>query len=253
MNTRILIADDHEMMRTGVAGVVQRIAGVEVVGEAADGRRAVELARQLRPDITILDAAMPLLNGVEALRLIARELPRVRTVVIADECEGGMVTEALSAGASGFVLKSGPTIELELAVRAARDGTVYLSPKVNRVVVASYLAECGCRSGGTADAVEGDSAAPAPGNGQANGKGQAGPNGTSRSHPPAFSALTPKQREVLQLLTEGMSNKEVAAALAISTKTAEAHRAQIMEKLQIHSMAGLTKYAIREGLTSVEV
>ncbi len=241
--TRILVADDHEMVRAGICSVLLRQHDNEVVGEACNGREAVDLARRLLPDVVILDVTMPLLNGIEAARQIISESPQVKAVMLSIHCEQTMVTEALRAGASAYLLKNSAAVELQLALRAAREGTTYLSPKVGQVVVAGYLNERG------ASAV---SASHAHHN-QFNATGAAGSAGGSPVQVSVFTALTAKQREVLQLLTEGKTNKEVAACLHISSKTVEAHRAQIMEKLNIRTVAGLTKYAIREGLTSVEV
>ena len=238
--TRILVADDHEMVRAGICSVLLRQHDNEVVGEACNGREAVDLARRLLPDVVILDVTMPLLNGIEAARQIISESPQVKAVMLSIHCEQTMVTEALRAGASAYLLKNSAAVELQLALRAAREGTTYLSPKVGQVVVAGYLNERG------ASAV---SASHAHHN-QFNAAGGAGGSPVQVS---VFTALTAKQRVVLQLLTEGKTNKEVAACLHISSKTVEAHRAQIMEKLNIRTVAGLTKYAIREGLTSVEV
>jgi DNA-binding NarL/FixJ family response regulator len=216
MKTRILLADDHEMVRAGLCSILQRQPGNEVVGEAADGREAVSMARKLTPDVAILDVTMPLLNGIEATRQILDYAPDTKVIVLSIHCDQIMVTEALRAGACGYLLKNSAAVELTLALRAAREGSTYLSPKVGRVVVTGFLGE------------------------------------REQDRGSAFTALTSKQREVLQLLAEGKTNKEAAQCLSISVKTVEAHRAQLMEKLGIRTVAGLTKYAIREGLTSVE-
>ena len=213
---RILIADDHEMVRAGLASMLARDAGNEVVGEAANGREAVDLARKLQPDVVFCDVTMPVLNGIEATRQIHELSADIKVIIISVHYDQTMVTEALRAGASGYLLKTSAAVELTLALRAAREGATYLSPKVGQVIVNGYLSE------------------------------------RDPDRPRVFSALTAKQREVLQLLAEGKTNKEVAAALCISAKTVEAHRGQLMEKLNIHTVAELTKYAIREGLTSLE-
>ena len=227
MKTRILVADDHEMVRAGICSVLQRQGQNDVVGEASNGREAVDMSRTLTPDIVILDVTMPLLNGIEAARQIISDAPQTKAIMLSIHCEQTMVTEALRAGASAYLLKNSAAVELQLAIRAAQEGTTYLSPKVGQVVVAGYLGDRGTTS--------------------------RAPVGSSPVQVSVFTALTAKQREVLQLLAEGKTNKEVAACLHISSKTVEAHRAMIMEKLNIRTVAGLTKYAIREGLTSVEV
>jgi DNA-binding NarL/FixJ family response regulator len=205
------------MVRAGLISMLQRDPGNEVVGEAGDGRQAVEMARKLQPDVIFCDVTMPLLNGIEATRHIREFSPReIKVIMISVHYDQTMVTEALRAGANGYLLKTSAAVELQLAVRAAREGATYLSPRVGQVVVDGLLAD------------------------------------RDPERPRVFSALTAKQREVLQLLAEGKTNKEVAACLCISAKTVEAHRGQLMEKLHIHTVAGLTKYAIREGITSVE-
>ena len=214
---RILVADDHEMVRAGLISMLQRDPTNDIVGEAADGRQAVDLSRKLHPDVVFCDVTMPQLNGIEAARQIKEFSPDIKVIMLSVHYDQMMVTEALRAGASGYLLKTSAAVELQFALRAAREGSTYLSPRVGQVVVSSYL-------GGESDP----------------------------QRPRVFTALTVKQREVLQLLAEGKTNKEVAAALCISAKTVEAHRGQLMEKLNIHTVAELTKYAIREGITSLE-
>jgi DNA-binding NarL/FixJ family response regulator len=217
VNTRILLADDHEMVRAGLGSILQRQKDFEVVGEAGDGIAAVDLARQLVPHVVIMDVSMPLLNGVEATRQIIALDEGIRVIALSVHYDRTIVAEILRAGASAYLLKNSAAIELTLALKAVREGNTYLSPKVSQLVVTTFV--CDGRSAETT----------------------------------AFTALTAKQREVLQLLAEGKTNKEIGSCLCISTKTVEAHRAQLMEKLRIHTIAGLTKYAIREGLTSLEV
>lgn len=214
MGIRILLADDFEMVRAGLRGILERQADLEVIGEAADGREAVELACTLRPDVIIMDLMMPNLNGIEATRQIAAKQIDARIIALAAHQDREMLAATLDAGAWGFLLKSSDPQKLIEAVR-----TVY---RGERFVIS------------------------------AEGTAGAAPNEEQPSALSAFGALTPKQREVLQLLAEGLSNKEIAKAMRISVKTAEAHRAQIMQKLQIRTIAGLTKYAIREGITSID-
>jgi DNA-binding NarL/FixJ family response regulator len=216
MGIRVLIADDHEMVRAGLSSLLEKQKDIDVVGQASNGLEAVRLAGTASPDVVIMDITMPLMNGVEATRQVVAQSPRTKVLALSIHHDRAMVAEVLKAGASGYLLKNSASEELSTAVRAAARGETYLSPKVTQVLVSSFV----CKP--------------------------------EQSSTTAFSTLSAKQRGVLQLLAEGKSNKEVAACLDISPKTVETHRAQLMEKLQIYTIAGLTKYAIREGLTSVE-
>jgi DNA-binding NarL/FixJ family response regulator len=182
--------------------------GFEVVAEAADGREAVRLARETRPDVVVLDVVMPLLNGVDAAREILRELPRTKAVLLSMYSEDRYVLEALRAGVSGFVLKARAVSALIEAINEVAKGNTYLSPGVSRAVITGYL------------------------------------NPGAGGGPP----LSARERQVLQLIAEGKATKEVAGVLGLSVKTAESHRARIMEKLDIHDTAGLVRYAIRQGM-----
>lgn len=186
-----------------------------MVAEASDGREALALAATHRPHVLLMDIAMPGLNGLEAAARLARELPEVRVIILSMHASEEYVLQALRAGAAGYLLKGAGPAELELAVRAAARGETYLSPSMSRHVVDDYLRRTGA-------------AAPSPG------------------------PLTPREREILQLIAEGHTTKGVAAKLGLSVKTVETHRMQLMERLDIHDVAGLVRYAIRVGLVTPE-
>jgi len=206
---RVLLADDHLIVRQGLKVLLQR-EGLEIVGEAADGQQAVRLARDRCPDVAILDFAMPVLNGLDAAREILRICPRARVILLTMHTEDRYVHEALRVGVSGYVVKSQASADLVRAIREVSRDMTYLSPRVSRTVVQAYLAK-----------TEG----PGP--------------------------LTPREQEVLRLVAEGKTTKEVAAILGISAKTAEAHRMRIMKKLETHNTASTVRYAIRQGLVQV--
>ena len=214
MTQTILIADDHRLLREGLRALLER-DGFQVVAEADNGRSAVRLAKQLQPDIVITDIAMPDLNGIEATRQISVEAPRSKVLALSMHTESGFVLGILEAGASGYLLKDSAFEELSVAIKAVLKGQIYLSPVIASVVVRQSLGSLGSKVRSQ----------------QAN--------------------LSKREREVLQLIAEGNSTKEIAATLYVSAKTVETHRKQIMDKLDIHSVAGLTKYAVREGLTSL--
>jgi DNA-binding NarL/FixJ family response regulator len=215
--TRILLVDDHRILREGLKSLLNEEADMSVVGESDNGRTGVEMASELAPDVVVMDIGMPELNGIEATRRIARDTAGTKVVALSMHSDGRFVSEILKAGASGYVLKDGAFEELALAIRTVMDGKTYLSPRVADVVVEDYLRQ------------------------------------SPQKMPGAFASLTSREREVLQLLAEGKATKQAAAALNVSVKTVETHRRQIMTKLDMYSVAELTKYAIREGLTSVEV
>lgn len=216
--TRIVLADDHEMVRAGLRTLLEKHRGIEVVGEAADGPQLVELARTLLPDVVITDITMPGMNGVEATRRVLEIAPQVRVIALSMHSERPFVTAILRAGASAYLLKNSAASELLLAIEAVQRGETYLSPKIAGVVVGGQARKPAGADGGAS----------------------------------AFAALTARERQVLQLLAEGQTSKEIGAALHISVKTVETHRGQIMDKLGIRSVAELTKYAVREGLTSLD-
>jgi DNA-binding NarL/FixJ family response regulator len=215
MTTRILLADDHRIMREGLRALIAGLRGLEVVGETGDGRSAVKLAGELMPDVVIMDIGMPDLNGVEAARRIKAQIPGVRVIALSMHADVRYVSAMLKAGASGYLLKDSAFEELALAIQTVISNKVYLSPGISDVVVKDYL-------------------------GQLSGAGAI-----------RCAALTAREREVLQLVAEGHSTKEIASRLNVSLKTADTHRQQIMNKLGLHSVAELTKYAIREGLTKL--
>jgi DNA-binding NarL/FixJ family response regulator len=210
---RVLLADDHTLVRAGIRGLLQNLAGVEVVGEAGDGKEALRLAETLRPDVVLLDVGMPGLNGLEVAGRIAGFDAAVRVVILSMHNSEEYVLRALRAGCAGYLLKGSAVAELEIAVRAVARGETYLSPAVSKSVVEDYV----LRSGGAADPLD---------------------------------ALTPRQREILQLVAEGHTSKEIARHLGLSAKTVETHRAQVMERLRVHDLAGLVRFAVRVGLVA---
>ncbi len=212
MTIRVLLADDHRLFREGLRSLLEGQRDLEIVGQAGDGLEAVGLARSLDVGVVVMDVEMPLLNGLEATRQIRAELPRVSVVVLSMYSDRRFVIEALRAGATGYLLKDCAFEELAHAVRSAAAGQVYLSAGITGVVVEDYV------------------------------RRSADPENT------AFTSLTARERQILQLLAEGKSTRETARLLEISSKTVETHRAHIMGKLRLHSVAELTRYAVREGL-----
>ncbi len=213
---RILIADDHGIVREGLRSMIEKEPDMEVVGEAKDGVETVESARQLKPDVIVMDVSMPNLNGIEATRMILSENPKIKIIVLSIHVERHIVKEILSAGASGYVLKTNLFEELSRALRSVLVNGYYLSPKVTNIVVGEYLDDSASVQAG--DKVN----------------------------------LTSREREVLQLIAEGKSSKQIALMLHVSQKTIETHRRKLLEKIDASGVAELTKYAIREGITSVE-
>ncbi|MEA2709338.1 MAG: hypothetical protein QOF78_1939 [Phycisphaerales bacterium] len=219
MVTKILLADDHQIVREGLKSLLNSHEDMEVVGEARDGRSAVQMAKELGPDVVIMDVGMPHLNGIEATRQIMSREPDAKVVALSMHSDRRFMGEMLKAGAKGYLLKDGAFEELATAIRSVIANKVYLSPRIANVVVDDYVRR---------------------------------PPGQQNGETSAFARLTPREREVLQLMAEGRATKEIAMDLKVSIKTVETHRRQIMEKLSIHSVAELTKYAIREGLTSLD-
>lgn len=220
MSIRILLADDHRIMREGLRALLAEQPGMEVIGEAADGRTAAQLVQQLSPDVVIMDISMPDLNGIEATRQITAKLTDVKIIALSVHSNNRFVAEMLKAGAAGYLLKDCALEELAGAIRTVVTNRIYLGPGIADVVVEDYMRHLSATESPTESA--------------------------------PFSVLSARQREVLQLLAEGKTTKQIASSLYVSVKTIETHRRQIMRKLDIHSIAELTKYAIREGLTSLE-
>jgi len=216
MTTRIILADDHRIFREGLKPLLAGRDDIEVVAEAEDGLTALDLARQHQPDLAVLDISMPGLNGLEVTRRLAQEVPGVAVIILSMHSDRRFVLEALRAGARGYLLKDGGFAELLDAVGAVQNGRIFLSAAVSDQVIRDYVS--------LADADQGS----------------------------AFSVLSAREREVLQLLAEGLATKEIAARLNLSAKTVESHRKAVMDKLEIRSIAELTKYAIREGLTPLD-
>jgi RNA polymerase sigma factor (sigma-70 family) len=213
---RIVLAEDHTLVRAGLRTLLHQLDRVTVVGEAADGREAVELAKAHKPDMILMDISMPGLNGIDATRQVKKELPGVRVVILSMHSSEEHVMQALRAGASGYLLKESAPLELELALQAVGSGETYLSPPISRQVIEGYMQR-------VADTTQ-----------------------------DALATLSARQREILQLVAEGNSSKEIARRLDLSVKTVETHRAQLMDRLQIRDVAGLVRFAIRTGLISAE-
>jgi DNA-binding NarL/FixJ family response regulator len=216
MTVRILLADDHKIIREGLRSLIEKQPDMEVVAETQDGLTAVRLTQKLSPDVVIMDIGMPEMNGIEATREIVSSAKSIRIIALSMHSDKRFVLEMLKAGASGYLLKDSAFEELVSAIHTVMSGQRYLSPKVTDVVVEEYL------------------------------------HNLTKSESTVFTVLTAREREVLQLLAEGKATKQIAATLNVSVKTIETHRQQIMEKLNLRSIAELTKYAIREGLTSLE-
>ena len=208
---RVLLADDHALVRAGMRALLAELPGIEVVAETGDGREALRLVRERKPDIALLDISMPELNGLEVVGRIAHDHPNTRVIMVSMHGDDESVRRALVAGAAGYLLKNSDRRELELALRAVARGDTWLSPSLTKRVVAMYM------QGASPDAV-----------------------------------LTPRQREVLQLVAEGHSNKEIASRLNVALKTVETHRTELMDRLGIHGVASLVRYAIQVGLVRPE-
>jgi two-component system response regulator NreC len=214
---RVFLVDDHTILRQGLRAMLEGREDMELVGEAADGRTAVREVLRTQPDVVVMDVAMPHLNGIEATRQIRRDCPATQVLILSMHTDEEYVIEALRAGAAGYLVKDSAASELVVALHAVRREQPYFS-----AAVASILVD------------------------------DSGKNGPGETAPPEAPRLTPREREVIQLIAEGYTNLQIAQALHISVKTVETHRQHIMDKLNIHDIAGLVKYAIRHGLTSLQ-
>jgi DNA-binding NarL/FixJ family response regulator len=208
---RIVLADDHELVRDGIRSLLERMSGVEVVGEASNGLEAIELVRSKSPSLVLMDIAMPVLDGIETLSRITKRFPCAKVVMLSAYGTEDYVSRAFRSGASGYMLKYAATVELEMVIRVVAEGKTYLSPAISRIIVNNYLR----RSEGGLNPLD---------------------------------QLTERQREILHMIADGKNTKEIAFALEISVKTVESHRLQLMARLDIHDVAGLVRYAIRNGL-----
>ncbi|MEI6775796.1 MAG: response regulator transcription factor [Chloroflexales bacterium] len=216
-NIRVLLAEDHTIVRKGLRSLLDAEVNIEVVGEADDGRQAIQKAQQFQPDVVLMDITMPVLNGLEATRQIKKLLPQIRVLVLTVHTSEEYIFQILQAGAAGYVVKQAAVEELIAAIMAVSQGNAFISPSVPENIIEEYSR-------------------------QMNGM-------TAKDN---YARLTDREREVLQLVAEGRSNREIAQMLHITTKTVEAHRSRVMEKLNIRSTADLTRYAIRRGIIAVE-
>ena len=210
---RVLLADDHELVRAGIRSLLEDMPGVEVVGEASDGRAALELVRSELPNVVLMDIAMPGLGGLETLPRITKKFPGIKVVILSAYGTEEYVSRAFRAGASGYLLKYAAPIELEMVIRSVAQGKTYLSPSISRIIINRCL-----------ERADGDLS--------------------------PLERLTSRQREILQMVAEGRNTKEIAGTLDVSVKTVEAHRLQLMARLDIHDVPGLVRYAIRNGLVA---
>ena len=216
MTMKILIADDHAVVRQGLTALIEKEEDMVVTAEAATGAEAIRLARECRPDVIVMDISMPDINGIEATRNITSEMSNVRVLALSMESDRRFVVEVLKAGASGYVLKDSAFSELATAIRAVAAGETYLAPRITSVLIKEYL--------------------------------QRIPDEVSAT----YETLSPREREILQLIADGSNAKEIAFAFSVSVKTVENQRHSIMKKLDLFSIAELTKYAVRQGLTSLK-
>jgi len=215
MKARILLVDDHQILRDGIRSILKGHRDIEVIGEASNGRTAIKLVDELKPDVVIMDISMPDMNGIDATKRIKEKHPDVKIIALSMHHDKQFLSEIFRAGASGYLIKDSAFDELEHAIRFVMEGKKYINPQIASLLVESIIKQT-----------------PTP------------------SHH-GLSLLTERERQVLQLIADGKSTREIAAELKVSTKTVESHRRQVMGKLNIKSVAELTKFAIREGLTSI--
>jgi DNA-binding NarL/FixJ family response regulator len=214
-----LLVDDHGLVRAGIRALLESLDGIQVLEEAEDGREALRLVELHHPDIVLMDIAMSGLNGLEATKRINRDFPNTRVIILSMHANEEYVLQSLRAGAAGYLLKDAGTVELEIAIKAVAGGETYLSPPVSKHVISDYVRRI-----------------------------SAGEQETQST----LDRLTLRQREILQLIAEGQTTQEIARLLNIGVKTVETHRMQLMERLDIHDIAGLVRYAIRVGLISAD-
>jgi DNA-binding NarL/FixJ family response regulator len=212
---RILLADDHNIMRRGLRLLLERQPGFEVVGEAADGRQTVERAEATKPDIVVLDIAMPNMSGIEAAQRIRAVLPQVAIIILSMHSDEGYVLRALKVGAKGYLLKDSAEDDLIEAIKAVSEGKAFFSPEISKILVEDYVRDM-----------------------------------KKRGAEDSYELLTSREREILQLLAEGKSNKDIATSLNLSLYTVETHRRNLQDKLNLHSVAELILYAVRKGVIS---
>lgn len=213
---RVLLADDHALVMAGIRALVEELGGTQIVAEANNGRDAVALAKQHQPDLVIMDISMKDLNGIEATAQIMAEVPSTRVLILSMHTTEDFVRRAIKSGAVGYLVKDSAPLDLKMAIAAVMRDEIYLSPRVSKHVVAGFL------------------------------------HGKPHQDESSMDALTARQREILQMIAEGKSTKEIAYQLNVSVKTVETHRAALMERLDIHDIAGLVLYAVRHGLISVD-
>ena len=213
---RVLLADDHALVLAGIRALIEELGDTRIVAEACNGRDAVALAKQHKPDLVVMDISMQELNGIEATAQIMAEVPATKVLILSMHTTEDFVRRAIKAGAAGYLVKDSAPLDLKMAIAAVLRGEIYLSPRVSRHVVSGFL------------------------------------HGKPHQNESSMDALTARQREILQMIAEGKSTKQIAFQLEVSIKTVETHRAALMERLDIHDVAGLVLYAVRHGVISVD-